>query len=126
MCRARTDPDPEFAGAAKHRTDADRFAATAIAELVGLSVHAMKAQELSQGLKPEICRVGIPILDRHIQLNPSRLPTASMFLLMHSQTLMVPHPGAEAADRLSMPSIDGMERLDAEADQWCGLVRNES
>jgi hypothetical protein len=45
---------------------------------------------------------------------------------MHLQILMVPHPGAEAADRVSMPSIDGMERLDAEADQCCGLVKNES
>jgi hypothetical protein len=39
-----------------------------------------------------------------------------MFLLRHSQTLMVPHPGAEAAERCSMPSIDVIERLGAEAD----------
>ncbi len=66
MCRARTDLEPEFAGTAKHRADADRFASAAIAELVGLSVHAMEAQEQSQGSKPEICSVGISILDRHL------------------------------------------------------------
>jgi len=47
MCRARTDLHPELAGAAKHRADADCLASAAIAELVGLGVHAMKAQEQS-------------------------------------------------------------------------------
>src|SRR5258707_1112363 len=65
MCRARTDLDPELAGAAKHRADADRLASAAITDLVVLCVHAMKAQEQSQGSKPGVCGVGIPILDRH-------------------------------------------------------------
>jgi len=65
ICRARTDLDPELASAAKHRANADRLASAAIAELVRLGVHAMKAQEQSQGSKPEVCGVGIPVLHRH-------------------------------------------------------------
>ncbi|GAA0017820.1 hypothetical protein ABIF41_004886 [Bradyrhizobium japonicum] len=76
MCRARTDLQSEIAGAAKHRTDADCAFPATVAELVGLGVHAMKAQEQSQGSKPEICGMGISILDRHLILNPSRLPAA--------------------------------------------------
>src|SRR5215475_6002564 len=75
-CRARTDLESEIAGAAKHRTDADCAFPAAVAELIGLGVYAMKTQEQSQGSKPEICGVGISILDRHFLLNPSRLPTA--------------------------------------------------
>jgi hypothetical protein len=61
----RTDFDPEFARAAKHRADADLIAPATIAELIGFSVHAMKAQEQSQCSKPQICGVGISILDCH-------------------------------------------------------------
>ena len=49
MCRPRTELDSKLARAAQHRADADPAVPTAIAELVGLSVHAMKAQEQSQG-----------------------------------------------------------------------------
>jgi hypothetical protein len=63
--RPRTDFDPEFARATKHCADANPAVPAAIAELVGLNVHAMKAQEQSQRSKPWICGVGISILDRH-------------------------------------------------------------
>ena len=66
MCRARTDLDPKVAGAPKHRADADLAAPAAISELIGLGFHAMKAQEQRQGSKPQICGVGISILDRHL------------------------------------------------------------
>src|SRR5260370_26005541 len=96
MCRARTDLDPELAGAAKYRADADRLASAAIAELVGLGVHAMKAQEQSQGSKPEVCGVGISILDRHFLTQPFAATGRVDVPSLHSQTLMVPHPGADA------------------------------
>ena len=63
----RTDFDPEFARATKHRADADLIAPATIAELIGLSVHAMKAQEQSQVLEaPDLRRghshSGLPFL----------------------------------------------------------------
>ncbi|GIQ76995.1 hypothetical protein BraRD5C2_54430 [Bradyrhizobium sp. RD5-C2] len=48
----RTDFDPEFARATKHSADAYPIVSAAIAELIGFSVHAMKAQEQSQRSKP--------------------------------------------------------------------------
>jgi hypothetical protein len=63
--RARTDLDPELASTAEHRANADRLASASIADLVELGVHAMKAQEQSQGSNPEVCGVGIPVLHRH-------------------------------------------------------------
>src|SRR6266446_9765100 len=89
MRRPRTDLDPELASAAKHRANADRLASAAIAELVRLGVHAMKAQEQSQGSKPEICGVGIPILHRHFNSTLRGYRPRSMFLLVHSQDLIV-------------------------------------
>jgi hypothetical protein len=94
MRSPRADLDPEFAGAAEHRAHVDPAAPAAIAEPVGFSVHAVKAQEQSQGSKPGICGVGIPVLDRHLLLNSSRLPTAFDVPFLHSQALMVAHPGA--------------------------------
>jgi hypothetical protein len=81
MCRARTDLDPKVVGAPKHCADADLAAPAAIAELIGLSFHAMKAQEQRQGSKPQICGVGISILDRHFLAQPfAAVGPRSMFL----------------------------------------------
>src|SRR5258708_27248019 len=112
MCRPRTDLDPKIAGAPKHRADADLAASAAIAELVGLSVHAMKAQEQRQGSKPHICGVGIPILDRHFLAQPFAATDRVRCSFSAFPNLVVPHPGAE--------------RPGAAADQCCGLVRNEA
>ena len=49
---SRTDLDPELARATKQCADTYCAASAAIAELVGLGVDAMKAQEQSQGSKP--------------------------------------------------------------------------
>ncbi|MBR0696593.1 hypothetical protein [Bradyrhizobium lablabi] len=51
-----------------------------IAELVGLGIYAMKAQEQSQRAKPQICGVGIPILHRHCYQTLRSYPAALMFL----------------------------------------------
>lgn len=51
--------------ATKQGVDTYCAASAAIAELVRLGVDAMKAQEQSQGSKPMVCGVGIPILHRH-------------------------------------------------------------
>jgi hypothetical protein len=62
---SRTDLDSEPARATKQGADTYCAASTAIAELIRLGVDAMKAQKQSQGSKPVVCGVGIPILDRH-------------------------------------------------------------
>ena len=59
------DLDSKLARATKQGADTYCAASTAIAELLGLGVDAMKAQEQSQGSKPMVCGVGISILDRH-------------------------------------------------------------
>jgi hypothetical protein len=62
---SRTDLDSEPARATKQGADTYCAASTAIAELFRLGVDAMKAKKQSQGSKPVVCGVGIPILDRH-------------------------------------------------------------
>jgi hypothetical protein len=62
---SRTDLDSKLARATKQCADTYCAASAAIAELIGLGVDAMKAQEQSHGSKPMVCGVGIPILHRH-------------------------------------------------------------
>jgi hypothetical protein len=62
---SRTDLDSKLARATKQCADTYCAASAAIAELVRLGVDAMKAQKQSQGSKPVVCGVGIPILVRH-------------------------------------------------------------
>ena len=113
MRRPRTEIDSKLARTAQHCADADCVASASIAELLWRSVDAVNSQEQSQGSKPQICGVGISILDRHVFYSTLRgyrpLP---MFLLMHSQISKSAHPGDE--------------RPGAEADQAGGLVRNDS
>jgi hypothetical protein len=70
MRRSRADLHSKLARAANHGADTYGAASAAIAELVGLGADAMKAQEQSQGAKPEVCGVGISILDRHFLNQP--------------------------------------------------------
>jgi hypothetical protein len=65
MGRSRADLDSQLACATKQGADTYCAASAAIAELVGLGMDTMKAQEQSQGAKPVVCGVGIPILHRH-------------------------------------------------------------
>jgi hypothetical protein len=86
----------------------------------------MKAQEHSQGSKPTSAAWAFPfwiaILDSTLRGYTTAFDVPSGAFTK----MVVPHSGAKAADRSSMPSADGMECLGAEADQCFGVVRNES
>ena len=112
MCRARTDLDPEVAGAAKHRADADRRCPRSDrgADRAQCSRHEGAGTET--GLEAPDLRRGHFHSGSPFFSSTLRGYRSAFDVPFHAfPKLMVPHPGAE--------------RPGAEADQCCGLVRNE-